>query len=441
MSYTKDYSIVFPTQSSGRSWSGLGSPPSYSVKNRIITVVRQRTGDRMPNWREKIAKGDNATTNLTGTWESLDYRNFGHLYQKWYRSDLNAYFQKEMIGDLGITNSTIDFVSESPSLSSNFVDNLARAAFYKKLHALTTQFQGMIFLGELRETLYMLRHPVASLHAVAKDFLGLLGKRKKAKPKSWQKDIAALWLEQAFGWSPLINDVYDAITAYRRLTEPNQSVRISAGSKKAYDTTSTMSSFNQSGATWNNALGAQMTFLVVRGLKRETHVVRYKGAVRALTESPQWKDYSLFGFQPLEFVPTVWELLPWSFLVDYFANVGDILDASVTRTQDVTYVNKSTVRFVDKVLHLRWYPEGRGGVSDPHWVVISQQGDTSPRQLWYKKREVIRQADSGISAPTLQFNFSLSDGQLGNCAALLAQANHLHPQDKIVPWSDWRRRH
>jgi hypothetical protein len=50
----------------------------------------------------------------------------------------------------------------------------------------------------------------------------------------------------------------------------------------------------------------------------------------------------LAGFGWKEFLPSVWNLLPWSFLVDYFVNVGDILAAATTCTDGVMWVNKTT---------------------------------------------------------------------------------------------------
>jgi hypothetical protein len=45
---------------------------------------------------------------------------------------------------------------------------------------------------------------------------------------------------------------------------------------------------------------------------------------------------SMSGFDLRSFVPTVWELVPYSFIVDYFSNVGDCLMALGVDTSGVT---------------------------------------------------------------------------------------------------------
>jgi hypothetical protein len=60
-------------------------------------------------------------------------------------------------------------------------------------------------------------------------------------------------------------------------------------------------------------------------LAEEEVYVRYYGIYRSDGRgSPNTHSY---GFSPWEFVPTVWELIPYSFLVDYFTNIGGILSS------------------------------------------------------------------------------------------------------------------
>lgn len=251
MSYTKDRSISFPTICSGRSWLYSTDPdPGFTVNTRVVTATRNLTGERLPNWREIILKGEDATTPLTATLQTLDYKRTPYVHQEWRRTDVpSAKYKKELLaGDLTLTNLVKNTFFEAPTVSTSFVDNMARAAFYKKVHQLTRQFQGLVFLGELEESLHMLRKPALGLQNLAKDYLGRLRKRKSANPKSWTKELGNLWLEQAFGWRPLINDCQDAVKAWSRLTEVQQDkVRVSAGAKKIYDTSNTLSSFERTG--------------------------------------------------------------------------------------------------------------------------------------------------------------------------------------------------
>ncbi len=434
MTITKDSSIAYPTRTTGGNWYSGGAQGADTVTSRTVTVARRRTGTRLPNHRKVISDGENATTPLTARWETVEYSGTPHGFSTQIYTNPSfpgKIWTRRNLGNILETNDTANFLGLDPTLDISFVDNLARAAFFKKLHTVERQFQGYVFLGELQETLRMLRHPTQTLHNLAKDFLGTLGKRKRANPKSWMNGLGQAWLEQSFGWKPLMNDISDAVKAYNRFTKPTQQVQISASSKKIYDLSNTLSGFGKVGSS--AILNQGCVWRCVYSTLFETHTVRYKGALRSRVECPRWGDYSLFGFEPKEFIPAAWELLPWSFLVDYFTNIGDILDASVTSVRDVVYINKSTIKetlrrrdILNDVSAANKIPPGSG------WS--SLEASSNRISGIYKRKIVERIANSGLDLPNLQFNFSLSDGQLGNVAALLTQANALHPQNSPRRW-------
>jgi len=438
MAYTKVSTRSFPTTSWTRGWGSWMAQPGYSVTNAACVITRTRTGDRVPNWRAKLLSGQDATSSLTARWDTIEYKPSPLLSQSWTGTGPNVglTYKREAWHDWMITNSNHSFRPYVPTQDPTFVENLARAAFYKKVHSVTRKMQGLVFLGELGETLHMLRRPTESLHKLAGNFLGLLGKRKKANPKGWTKDLSNVWLEQAFGWRPFLNDCQSAVQAYEETIRKNtgNTLRISAGVKKLYDKT---------GSIWYNIPGSIFgftgdgAFRVTYGVTFETVLIRYRAAVRIRAEAPRWYDSTLWGFRPEEFIPAAWELLPWSFLIDYFANIGDLLDAAVTtypnwdygsRSQVLWAINRRKVKLLDAD-----NPPGA------NWTLVSPFRDGQDEHFVTSK-SVSRSKVTAVPMPRFQVNFDLSDGQLGNCAALLAQANLLHPQRKPKPWNP-RRSH
>jgi hypothetical protein len=344
-----------------------------------------------------------------------------------------AYFRRENQFDTFIRNNqnapvltTSNFDS---TVSITFVDNLARAAFYKKLRAINTQFEGYIFAGELAETLHMLRNPLVGIRSLSKDFLDTLRKRKRANPKKWLNDIGSAWLEQSFGWNPLLNDVKDAVKAYRRLVKPVKTYQISASAKKWYDTTKSHNSVFWPGFVAQYNSGNYYHTVASSFIERQT--IRYKGAVVKRTNASQWQNEDLFGFEPQNFIPAAWELLPWSFLADYFTNIGDILDSAVTVERDLAWVNRTQIVEVVKYGQFALVP--KAPVTPPGtWQLLDYGKGRNFHRL--TKKAVNRSANVGLSLPTLQFNFDLTGGQLANIDALLSQASALHPQHNPRNW-------
>lgn len=50
----------------------------------------------------------------------------------------------------------------------------------------------------------------------------------------------------------------------------------------------------------------------------------------------------LFGLDLSDLAPTTWELIPWSFFVDYFTDVGNAIEAASVRLVEMAYVTTTT---------------------------------------------------------------------------------------------------
>jgi hypothetical protein len=309
------------------------------------------------------------------------------------------------------------------SFSTTKAYNLALTKYLQKIRQAAVQFSGPIFLGEAEETRRMLRRPGEALYDSAKNFLQAVARKKRLNPRAWPNALAGLWLEHSFGWQPLINDVLDAAKAYRRLHQPRQ-IKISASgidSGKIYDNGTLPSQLSVS----YGPASVSNTYCHLTERADAVATMRFKGALWAQAEMTRWQKYDLFGFTPSEFIPTAWELLPWSFLADYFTNIGDILSSAVTDTSVVKWTNLTMTLQGDT--YLTMHIDKPAALAALGTRLIEIKG--SPGFYHSRRREVTRYTNSGLYLPSFAWELPGSTKRLLNILALLVQARAVHPQN------------
>lgn len=306
----------------------------YRYSTGSTNVSNSKTSAKCHNWRLKIIRHQSAVTFFDATKES--YRGGYGIHYAWgyaYGSVRGFYPVSDTV-----TGHLVSVGKPSlPSVSAD-ADFAAGQAFYKKAKSSMTAFRSYTALGELRETLSMIRNPGKALRRGLDDYVKAAKKRTRRAPrKRLDGIISDTWLEYTFGWAPLISDVKSAGDALNRRLEryAGNYTRIS-GRSTAWDAT-----FNEPGTNIGEVYTKRRTGS--RTLKR--YDVRYYGEVRSVCPTPKSADARLFGTDWRELVPTAWELLPYSFLVDYFTNIGDVLDAWTVRDEDFAWVGK-TIRKV-----------------------------------------------------------------------------------------------
>jgi len=300
-------------------------------------LIRTRTGAGVPHFKDLIRSKQSATSNLQATYHTLDSKP-SYVSCSWRWDSVNGYSQKgaELMnhtihGDI----SAVPCAAPIPNFAwTSTADNRARNRYLSQARNTQQSISAPIFLGELRQTYRMLKEPAEALTRTIGDYYRALRKRKRMDPINWGKAVHGLWLEYSFGWLPLMADIASAKKALEHLFEREYVRKITGSAIDQY-------LLSQSYANAQNPDSAAYKCSVsTSDSVREQLQVRYYGACHIQTITTAKHQLAIWGFEPNEFLPTVWELLPWSFLVDYFLSIGDMLDATGGYSADIVWTSK-----------------------------------------------------------------------------------------------------
>jgi hypothetical protein len=325
-----------------RAWNpGFSHPPAWSTLTSINDSVVDSviTTLEVHGWRDEIRARRSATSNMTGVKYKLG--NFGNdmfgatVHQApsppQYPNAID--YRYEMMGHFALISAPGEGALAGLLVKAN---NQALTYLNKSIQKKRQSIPGLVALGELGETLRMIRRPAESLMRGMFDYLGTVKKRagqKKLPLKKKNSIVADTWLEYAFGWAPLIGDIKGAAEGLAKRASYMAEVEAVSGRGFAQDTT-----------FWGNYSQINYGALkVIRNkiVNKSVAEVFYHGVVS--NNPAHWNSGdATFGFTPNDFVPAVWELIPYSFLVDYFSNIGNIIEAFTRDTSGVRWLEKGT---------------------------------------------------------------------------------------------------
>lgn len=367
-------------------------------------------GDNLRNWRFLIANGLDATTSLNGEMYGFTERegwiSTYAVYNKGVVPQTGSFEYQKVHGRFA----QVSLPSTSPnSISETSADNKAKIRFVQNAKEVTSRFQGGVFLGELGQTLRMIRNPARLFRGGIDNFVSDFRKasprfgRGRGRVNVANRFLADKWLEYSFGWTPLLSDVRNGAEALAKLhtTHPvHQPVRGVAEEETVDD-------------DFGGQIGYGFASLDVRYKTKSFVKVVYRGAVRVQPKSRVQMNADLFGFSLQEFVPTVWELIPYSFLVDYFTNVGDVIEAASFLGGNLSWVNRTVVKEFRNSL----------GSTSPTKINIPNATQlttyVAPFSETYR-RTVARSSYSGTLVPNFQFELPGFGTKWLNIGALLA---------------------
>jgi hypothetical protein len=324
-------------------FSIVGSNPTETLSSTPLNLTAVTTGSSVANWQQLVREGKQAGSEYTAVKTRITKRKARSA-----RLISVNKFAPTVVNDRTWIGFPGPMVFQSPaSTSTTDVENKALMKIHKKIRQESSHMNGWSFTGELRETINMFRHPFESMRQAVAGHLNTLSKRKRElnrlpplkQKQAWRKVLADTWLETSFGIMPLIHDAKDIAESLGRFVEePPRKVRIYSKSKETQRavlytprqlTTSDGIYTDRSVETvWE--LGCRY----VVGLEGNT--VTNVGALNRLRQ--------VLGFNLENFVPGLYEIMPWSWLIDYFSNLGDIIEAGTTDESRVKWIVKSVYR-------------------------------------------------------------------------------------------------
>jgi hypothetical protein len=241
------------------------------------------------------------------------------------------------------------------SISTSAANVIALEAFAKEIYKAQRTLNGGQQTGEMLEAIRMLRNPLKSLRkgfdvlkATAKKRslkyvsnraqFEHMRRRNRRKYRSYGKMLTDTYLEWVYGWSPLMSSIDDITEGIERIGKRRHTKYVKAEGRSDLIT-----------HPQNLALTSGTLSLRAKRRRIQTGIYVYRGTVKVGQITDTRGFMKLSGFDWTDFIPTAYQLFPYSFVLDYFTNTGDVINAMAIRKSDLAWSNRTRVQEVTQM--------------------------------------------------------------------------------------------
>lgn len=236
--------------------------------------------------------------------------------------------------------------------------NKTRSKFINKMSA---SAETLVNLAERKQAMTMMTNRVTQLYSFAKrlnkfDLFGAASElglsfppravdrvERSLRRRQRARTFANVWLEFHFGWEPLVKDIYSAAEL---LDQPFKPGPIKAGVHLPHS----IRVVRKAGA-YNDWAGGDFTTYTHTGFRHTR--------IQAMMRITNPNLYLLQKTGMLNPATVAWELVPFSFVVDWFVNVGDYLQQ---------FTEGLGVDLVDACYSYRWKDECASVKEFENWM-------------------------------------------------------------------------
>jgi hypothetical protein len=314
--------------------------------------------------------------------------------------------------------------------SSSSVEARADAIrlLHRKISTRRRQFQGLVALGELGKTIKMVIRPARALRMAVGEFVDRAVKTVKRLPRRapMRRILADAWLGDALGWGPTLADVKDGAVALARVVERDALERHQFHVLKQIETPVQSANLNVQVTCVRSPF--VMNFNGEIKVVRKTTCVYYGAHLNRVADPPGLGNSArrlatLSGFNWVDLIPQAWELLPMSFLIDYFLNVGEVLEAAANIYDLPAYC---TEVIIEETENIRNFSLDQKFMKDT-WGDSLYAAESTGATVHSSYKTIARQQYPGNFEVPLSLKLPFQLGQWLNIAALLAGARSFQP--------------
>lgn len=399
------------------------TPSAESKSDNVYNVTSYRVGADDPKYRSRINAGISASNVFDAYRQRI----------AWSPAEV-SWRHNSFPNNSGFSSGFMLPTLLGPGIPSGLLadaKNKAAIGIRKKIDSETTSVSGGVIMVELRKTLKMIRRPADAMRTLTTKFIN----QREASYKRAQRlhvinmkravhkqrpipgytvrngnlretadALAKSWLEYSFGMIPLMSDVAAiAEAALTKFSKP--SIKRLAFTAQAASSSSLAGITTPAGSVVECPYSKETTDEVSC-----RYTVGYKVDVSGTTEGFR-RVYDQSGFDLAHVVPTIWETLPWSFLIDYFTNIGDVIGTNQVALTNVAWSQLTTRRNHKQVISV----SGSKGYVNPAYYKFLGGSD----YLCSSSIVEVKRTAAGIPFGELRFELPGKQGQYNNMAALL----------------------
>jgi len=387
-----------------------GQPPvSGTQQGFMILGSNTRIGFQNPRWKDQCRLGTNATTNFVGTefsgdtdrsyWEAYAHGSFYSVAAK------VVYSNPQRTGGGFLPYASLPSTGGPPTSVVNDVHNRCIMKFINEvIAAQSSENLTGRSIKHFKHDIHSTLHPMAGIQKKISSYLTNLEKVSygKLKGPSLYSTITSAYLEFKFGVEPFVDDITAIVSdMVIRDRKRNPSVSVEGTASASYNGSVTTTNFG------NSFFSSFIPTQYIR--KTSKYTERIKGAVRTGIN-----DDGRLGFLadnrllPSDWLPTAFSILPYAWMVNYFTNVRDIIDAASFRFSDLVW-GCATSRVINTIEYSNvFFLNGTFG-PPPAGATLVESIYTSGGNATFNYKQTSRSALSpGQLVPSFEFRIPMT---------------------------------